>query len=60
MPRPNSVFAYVVEHVINNIIDLVSFGLLPKSSSHIFVGATTVVYKKPSVKQLITDMLVYV
>ena len=57
---PNSVFTYVVEHEINNITDLVSFRLLPKSSSNVFVGVTTVVSTKSSVKQLIMDMLVCV
>ena len=57
---PNSVFSYVVENEINNIIDLVSFRLLHKSSSQVFAEVTTVVSTKSSVKQLITDMLVCV
>ena len=57
---PNSVFTYVVENEINNITDLVSFKLLPKSSSHVFSDITTVVSTKSSVKQLIMDILVCV
>ena len=51
---------YVVENETNNIADLVSFRLLPKSSSLVFALVTMVVSIKSSVKQLIADTLVRV